>query len=576
MQATGTYSSPQEILKTYWGYDQFRPQQLEVIEAVLAGRDVLTLLPTGAGKSICYQIPVLCKKGIGIVISPLIALMQDQVKDLKGKNINAINLGGEIDFYTQQRIYKDIQAGMYSFIYCSPEKLAQKNFQDFLQTIPIQLIAIDEAHCISQWGYDFRPSYRKLDIIKKLFPSIPVLAMTASAIPMVQEDMIKQLQLKNPTVITSSFLRPNLSYAVKKVAVKLHSVRSILSQTKGSTIIYCGTRNNVSQLTQLLKAYKFSVEEYHAGLPIALRKTVQESWMNNQIQIVVCTSAFGMGINKPDVRTVIHYDIPGSIEQYYQEAGRAGRDGKAAEAILMYQPSDWEYWEALQNKKFPPIEVIKKIYQHLADFVQLPIGMGEQDQFPFDFEQFCLVFDLDKTIARNALQWIAQEGHVKFSEASFKPSMVQVLGDRHSLEQFEKNNVIPGTVLQTLLRTYGGILDSPQMIQEQLLAELVQRDIYFIQKQLMYLAELGLIHYHQKENQPIVQFNWNRTSAEFMKLDLDQYTARKKAFLERIKAFTQYIQDAHLDCRSQYLARYFGEKSPISCNICDICTSTKD
>jgi ATP-dependent DNA helicase RecQ len=275
--------------------------------------------------------------------------------------------------------------------------LAQKNFQDFLQTIPIQLIAIDEAHCISQWGYDFRPSYRKLDIIKKLFPSIPVLAMTASAIPMVQEDMIKQLQLKNPTVITSSFLRPNLSYAVKKVAVKLHSVRSILSQTKGSTIIYCGTRNNVSQLTQLLNAYKFSVEEYHAGLPIALRKTVQESWMNNQIQIVVCTSAFGMGINKPDVRTVIHYDIPGSIEQYYQEAGRAGRDGKAAEAILMYQPSDWEYWEALQNKKFPPIEVIKKIYQHLADFVQLPIGMGEQDQFPFDFEQFCLVFDLDKT-----------------------------------------------------------------------------------------------------------------------------------------------------------------------------------
>ncbi len=577
MQRNQIHTSPQEILTTIWGYPCFRPQQLEVIEAVLAGKDVLSLMPTSAGKSICYQIPVLCKKGIGIVVSPLIALMQDQVKDLKEKNISAIHLGGEMDFYSQQKILKDIQAGLYQFVYCSPEKLAQKNFQDFIQNIPIQLIAIDEAHCISQWGYDFRPSYRKLDMIKKIFPNTPILAITASAIPIVQEDIIKQLQLKHPVIITSSFLRPNLSYAVKKVAVKLHSIRSILSQTEGSTIIYCGTRNNVTQLTQLLKAYKFSVEEYHAGLAIPIRKAVQESWMNNQIQIVVCTSAFGMGINKPDVRMVIHYDIPGSIEQYYQEAGRAGRDGKAADAILLYQTADWEYWETLPSKKFPPIDIIKKIYQHLADFLQLPIGMGEQDQFPFDFEQFCLVFNLDKTIARNALQWIAQEGHVKFSEASFKPSMVQVLGDRNTIEQFEQNNVIAGIVLQTLLRTYGGILDSPQMIQENLLAQLVQRDIYFIQKQLTYLAELGLIQYYQKENQPIVQFNWNRTSAEFMKLDLDLYTARKKALYERTKAFAQYIQNKDsMSCRSQYLALYFGEKSPISCNICDICTSTKD
>ena len=576
MQERNTYISPQEILQTYWGYKDFRPQQLSVIEAVLAGKDVLTLLPTGAGKSICYQIPVLCKKGIGIVISPLIALMQDQVKDLKSKNITAINLGGEIDFYTQQKIYKDIQAGKFQFIYCSPEKLAQKNFQEFLQTIPIQLIAIDEAHCISQWGYDFRPSYRKLDIIKKIFPSTPVLAMTASAIPMVQEDMVKQLQLKSPIVITDSFLRPNLSYSVKKVAVKLHSLRSILSQKEGSTIIYCGTRNNVTQLTQLLKAYKFSVEEYHAGLPIQVRKAVQESWMNNQTQIVICTSAFGMGINKSDVRTVIHYDIPGSIEQYYQEAGRAGRDGESAEAILLYQQSDWDYWEALQLKKFPPIDTIKKVYQHLADFVQLPIGMGEQDQFPFDFEQFCLIFDLDKIIARNALQWIAQEGHVKFSEASFKPSMVQIVADRNTIESFERDNVINGIVLQTLLRTYGGILDSPQMIQESLLAEVLQRDIYFVQKQLVSLAEFGLIYYHQKESQPIVQFNWNRTSANFMKLDLDVYTARKKAFMERVKAFAKYIQQPSIGCRSKFLASYFGEKDPSSCNICDICTSTKD
>ena len=340
MQKSSTYFSPHEILKKYWGYEQFRPQQLSVIESVLAGKDVLTLLPTGAGKSLCYQIPVLCNKGIGIVVSPLIALMQDQVRDLKSRNISAIHLGGEMDFYSQQKLFKEIKNGEYQFIYCSPEKLAQKNFQDFLQNIPIQLIAIDEAHCISQWGYDFRPSYRKLDIVKKLFPSTPVLAMTASAIPLVQEDMIKQLALKQPTIITDNFLRPNLQYTVQKVAVKIHTLRSILSQTEGSTIIYCGTRNNVTQLTQLLKAYKFSVEEYHAGLPIQVRQKVQSSWMNNETQIVVCTSAFGMGINKPDVRAVIHYDIPGSIEQYYQEAGRAGRDGIKAKAIMIYQQSD--------------------------------------------------------------------------------------------------------------------------------------------------------------------------------------------------------------------------------------------
>lgn len=576
MQKKSTYFSPHEILKKYWGYEQFRPKQLSIIESVLSGKDVLTLLPTGAGKSLCYQIPVLCNKGIGIVVSPLIALMQDQVRDLKSRNISAIHLGGEMDFYSQQKVFKEIKNGAYQFIYCSPEKLSQKNFQDFLQNIPIQLIAIDEAHCISQWGYDFRPSYRKLDIVKNLFPSTPVLAMTASAIPLVQEDMIKQLALMQPIIITDSFLRANLQYTVQKVAVKIHTLRSILSQTEGSTIVYCGTRNNVTQLTQLLKSYKFSIEEYHAGLPIQIRQKVQSSWMNNETQIVVCTSAFGMGINKPDVRAVIHYDIPGSIEQYYQEAGRAGRDGIKAKAIMIYQQSDWDYWEALQSKKIPPIETIKKVYQHLADFVQLPIGMGEQDQFPFDFEQFCIVFELDKTIARNALQWIAQEGHVKFSEASFKPSLVQVIVDRDTIEEFERNNNIGGTVLQTLLRTYGGILDYPQMIQESLLAEILQRDVYFVQKQLINLAEMGLIQYDQKENQPVVQFNWNRTSALFMKLDLDNYTARKKAFIERIQSFAKYIKESAMGCRSQFLARYFGEKDPISCNICDICTSTKD
>lgn len=568
--------SPQEILISYWGYAQFRPKQLDIIEAVLDGKDVLTLLPTGAGKSLCYQLPVLCKSGIAVVISPLIALMQDQVNDLLAKNITAVSLGGNMSFDEQTKILSEIQTGKYQFVYCSPEKLAQKNFQDFLQTIPIQLFAIDEAHCISQWGYDFRPSYRKLDLLKKLFPTVPILAMTASAIPMVQADIIKQLSLKNVTVITDRFLRPNLSYIVQKVPVKLHSVRNVLSQEKGSVIIYCNTRNNVSQLTSLLKAYGYSVGEYHAGMPIPIRQSIQHEWMQDRIQIVVCTSAFGMGINKPNVRAVIHYEIPGSIEQYYQESGRAGRDGLSAKAILLYQQNDWDYWESVQSKKYPPIETIKKVYQHLADFVQLPIGMGEKKQFLFDFDTFCLNFKLDKQIARNALQWIAQEGHVQFSDASFKPSLVQVIEDRKSIEIFQQNNVISGIVLQTILRTYGGIIDSPQYINESILAQLLNRDFIFVQKQLQLLKEYGMISYEQKEHQPVVQFEWNRTSASFMKLDFDNYQLMKKAFIERIQRFTSYLKNDRVQCRSVYLASYFGEKQPSPCGICDLCISTKN
>jgi ATP-dependent DNA helicase RecQ len=564
-----------EILKKYWGYDEFRPQQLAVIHAVLEGRDVLTLLPTGAGKSLCFQIPTLYQQGICVIISPLIALMQDQVKDLTHKKITAIQIGGQLSNEEESLIMKDAIAGKYSFIYCSPEKLAQSNFQDFLKQLSITLFAIDEAHCISQWGYDFRPSYRKLSVIKKLFPAVPVLAMTASAIPMVQTDMIKQLALKDARIITDSFLRPHLRYSVQRVAVKLHTLRSLLNKLTGSVIIYCNTRNNVSQLTQLLKAYQYTVGEYHAGLPLETRQHTQEQWMQDKIQIVVSTSAFGMGINKPGVRAVIHYEIPGSIEQYYQEAGRAGRDGQPAEAILLYQSNDWDYWLSVQEKKFPSIEMIKQVFQYLVDYVQLPMGLGEKQQFLFDFDIFCTRFELDKMITRNALQWIEQEGHVKFSAASFKPSLVHVYADRFTIENFEQQNQILGIVLQTLLRSYGGILDSPQYINENVLATVLQRDIYFVQTSLKKLQEYGLLSYEQKENQPVVQFNWNRASASFMKLDLDNYTLRKKAFQERIQQFCRYIIGQGLDCRSVFLAQYFGENNPHPCKICDLCTSTK-
>jgi ATP-dependent DNA helicase RecQ len=562
-----------DILKKHWNYDSFRPQQLAVIESILAGKDTLALLPTGAGKSICFQVPTIYQRGICIVISPLIALMQDQVKDLVSKNLKAVLLGSQLSAYEESVVFKEIEAKKYQFIYCSPEKLAQKHFQTLLSSLPIQLFAIDEAHCISQWGYDFRPSYRKLDFLKKTFPKIPILAMTASAIPLVQKDMLKQLGVEDANLITDQFLRPNLSYQVKKETVKLFILKNLLKDISGSVIIYCNTRNNVAQLASMLTSYGFSVAGYHAGMELYERKKVQEDWMQDHLQVIVSTSAFGMGINKTNVRAVIHFDIPGSIEQYYQEAGRAGRDGLPAKAILLYQQNDLDYWNQLQEKKIPPISVIKNVFQDLADFVQLPVGMGEQQQFLFDFEVFCLQFKWDKIIARNALQWIEQEGHVKFSPSSFKPTLVQVIENRISIQLFEKQYPETGFVLQTLLRTYGGILDSPQYINEGMLAKLLQRDIKFVLLQLKQLQQYGMISLEQKANQPIVQFKWNRASAEFMTLNLDEYQARKLAFEDRIQAMRDYIGSRLVTCRNVFLAKYFGEKSPQNCGICDLCST---
>jgi ATP-dependent DNA helicase RecQ len=561
------------ILKKHWNYDSFRPQQLAVIESILAGKDTLALLPTGAGKSICFQVPTIYQRGICIVISPLIALMQDQVKDLVSKNLKAVLLGSQLSAYEESIVFKEIEAKKYQFIYCSPEKLAQKHFQTLLSSLPIQLFAIDEAHCISQWGYDFRPSYRKLDFLKKTFPKTPILAMTASAIPLVQKDMLKQLGIEDANLITDQFLRPNLSYQVKKETVKLFVLKNLLKDISGSVIIYCNTRNNVAQLASMLTSYGFSVAGYHAGMELYERKKVQEDWMQDHLQMIVSTSAFGMGINKTNVRAVIHFDIPGSIEQYYQEAGRAGRDGLPAKAILLYQQNDLDYWNQLQEKKIPPISVIKNVFQDLADFVQLPVGMGEQQQFLFDFEVFCLQFKWDKIIARNALQWIEQEGHVKFSPSSFKPTLVQVIENRISIQLFEKQYPETGFVLQTLLRTYGGILDSPQYINEGMLAKLLQRDIEFVLLQLKQLQQYGMISLEQKANQPVVQFKWNRASAEFMTLNLDEYQARKLAFEDRIQAMRDYIGSRLVTCRNVFLAKYFGEKSPQNCGICDLCST---
>ncbi|MCX8481650.1 MAG: ATP-dependent DNA helicase, partial [Sediminibacterium sp.] len=452
---------PLQILKKYYSYSSFRPLQEKIIHAVLNGSDTLAILPTGGGKSLCFQIPTLCLNGVCLVISPLIALMNDQVENLQKKNITAISFSGNIEKDKQKIILNNIKNGVYSFIYISPEKLATIFFQNFIQDIKITLIAIDEAHCISQFGHLFRPSYRELNILKKILPNTPILALTASATKLVQQDIIQQLNLSNVSYFKSSFDRQNLSYSCFCVDYKMNKILDILNKIKGSSIIYCNTRNQTTEIANLLKLQNFSAVAFHAGLNDEVKKEIQKSWVNNKISTIVCTSAFGMGIDKPDVRTVIHYSPPDCIENYYQEAGRAGRDQLKSFAVLLYNKEDVKRLNGLASIKFPHFDLIKKVYVALCNFLKIPVGMGAKMSFYFDIELFCNTFELENKMTIQCLLYLEKEGHVYFSKNTFVKSTIRFLVNKKELENYESSNPTLKIIILCLLRTYSKILDSP-------------------------------------------------------------------------------------------------------------------
>jgi len=561
------------ILKEYWGYDDFRPLQEDIIRSVLNGKDTLALLPTGSGKSVCYQVPAMAMEGLCLVVSPLIALMKDQVQQLQKKGISALALHTGMSY---KEITKTLELAVNSkikLLYLSPERLQTRVFKDFLPEMPVSLVAIDEAHCVSQWGYDFRPSYLQIASLRESLRGIPVLALTASATPLVQEDIIQQLSLSNANVIKGSFARAALSYSCFEEDNKPRKLLNILQQVEGCSIVYCKSRKRTVEVSKYLQEKGMSATYYHAGLDQEERHERQQLWTSNQCRIIVSTNAFGMGIDKPDVRVVVHYDVPDCLENYYQEAGRAGRDQQKAYAVLLYGQQELDELDTQLEKKFPAIETIRNVYQSLSNFLQIPSGSGEGNSYDFDLTLFCNNFNIDRAMAINALQLLQTEGYCALNESVYVPSKIQFLGDRQWLESFEQQYPRLEPLIKALLRNYEGIFSYPAIISELYLARLLRLDKSLLTNDLFLLHQHGVIDYQPKKDQPQLVLLTERVRAEYLKINQQSLDKRKLLALDRLSKFKAYITGK--SCRSVYIGNYFGDAAIKDCGICDNCLQRK-
>lgn len=561
------------ILKEYWGYESFRPMQEEIIRCILNGQDTLALLPTGGGKSICFQVPAMAKDGICLVISPLIALMKDQVENLRKKGITAFAIYSGMSRKEVVQVLELASGSNCKFLYVSPERLETKLFLEYLPTLDINLLAVDESHCISQWGYDFRPPYLRIAHIREELPGVPVLALTASATPVVQEDICDKLNFRNHRVFRQSFARPNLSYSVFCVESKINRLLDIVRKVSGTGIIYCRSRKRTREISDLLNMHGIAADYYHAGLSQEERNQKQENWIQNKIRIIACTNAFGMGIDKPDVRLVVHVDVPDCLENYYQEAGRAGRDGKKSYAVLLYTDQDIEELKLLPETRFPPLEQIRKVYSALMNFLQIPSGSGEGRYFNFDLGAFIRQSGLEMPMAVAALKTLEQEEHVAFNEQVFISSKVQFTTGKENLYAFEETNPGLEPLIKSLLRSYEGIFDQLVNINETFIAGLNRKHVDLIFQDLQLLDKAGIIEYVPKKDSPQIYLFHPRVKTNDLRIDMAAYLKRKKILLERIEKMIRYVQAS--GCRSRDIGHYFGDKELNDCGICDNCLARK-
>lgn len=566
-----------QILKKFWGYPNFRPLQEDIIQSVLEGQDTLALLPTGGGKSICFQVPALALEGICLVISPLIALMKDQVEQLKRRNIPALAIHSGMNFREIDKTLEQATEGKIKFLYLSPERLKTELFLERLKRMDVSLLAIDEAHCISQWGYDFRPAYLEIaDFREKLPKDTKVIALTATATEIVKKDIQKKLAFqKNGQVFQKSFARVNLSYSCFEIENKHQKLLQILRNVQGSAIVYARNRKRTKELADFLQQNKISADFYHAGLSHTLRSAKQERWIQNRVRVIVATNAFGMGIDKADVRVVVHWDLPDTLEAYYQEAGRAGRDEKKAYAVALFQEQNLKDLQKQVELSYPEIPFIKKVYQALANFFNVAVNTNELQSFDFDFRQFRETYELDNISTYHSLKKLSEAGLIDFNESYHNPSRVFIKYPYRDLYDFQLKNPVFEPLLKWLLRMVGGeIFQNFVTIQESEIARVLKVKTELIQKQLQSLQHQQVLIYEKQKEKPQITFLTPRYEAERIPLDKEAIEKRKSRDLGKVKAVGHYVFHQNR-CRTQLLLEYFGEISYEKCGVCDICLKQK-
>jgi ATP-dependent DNA helicase RecQ len=559
-----------DILEAYWGHKSFRPLQEDIINSVLNGNDTLALLPTGGGKSICFQVPAIAKEGICIVVSPLIALMKDQVENLVKKGIKAIAITSamhkrEIDVALDNCVHGNIK-----FLYLSPERLETEIVKVRLQKMKVNLIAIDESHCISQWGYDFRPSYLKIADLREILPNIPVLALTATATPEVVKDIQVKLGFKKENVLQKSFERKNLAYVVLPEEDKYARLVKIANSVKGSGVVYVRNRKKTQEIASYLISNKISADFYHAGLEGQMRDQKQSNWIHNKTRIIVCTNAFGMGIDKPDVRFVVHMDLPDSLEAYFQEAGRGGRDEQKAFAILLYNTADKIDLQRNVEMAFPTMDEIRQTYQALANFYQIPTGSGEGVTFDLNIAELCERYQLHAITVYNSLKFIEREGYIVLTDAVFQPSRIKLDMNREDLYKFQISNPKFDVFIKLLLRSYSGLFDSFVKISEYDLSKKASLSKEETIKRLKYLQQMKVLTWFPQTELPQLTFLQPRVDVKNLVLSKENFSLLKKRANHRMDAVLDYAGSTH-KCRSRILLSYFGETNNERCGQCDVC-----